>query len=130
MLKSNTNLPSQVWCGWQVCVADVFGMRQVWGADGVSPSSLTMKGTWQVRLVCSSGGRFVRVSLGSQEYEGGETRLVSIPSNAGLHELQEAVGRVSAAAHATSLSTGSLLVRLLSLPLSMHPSHCLRLHCR
>lgn len=32
-----------------------------------------------VKIVCSSGGNFIRGSCGSWDYEGGETRLINIP---------------------------------------------------
>lgn len=51
----------------------------------------------QVRVVCSSGGHFARQASGKEEYEGGETRLVSVANFCSLADLQEALERVAAA---------------------------------
>lgn len=51
----------------------------------------------QVRVVCSSGGHFARQASGNLEYEGGETRLVSVANFCSLADLQEALERVAAA---------------------------------
>ena len=53
--------------------------------------------TQQVRAVCSSGGHFARQASGKEEYEGGETRLVSVADFCSLADLQEALERVAAA---------------------------------
>jgi len=42
----------------------------------------------QVRVVCSSGGHFARQASGNLEYEGGETRLVSVANFCSLADLQ------------------------------------------
>lgn len=48
----------------------------------------------QVKMLCSSGGQFAKVP-GGWEYQGGETRLVSVSSDCHMQELQDALHRVS-----------------------------------
>lgn len=48
----------------------------------------------QVRVVCSSNGTFIRQPGGHFEYEGGDTRLVSVSNWFSLASLKEAVERV------------------------------------
>jgi len=45
-------------------------------------------------MLCSSGGHFTRVP-GGWEYQGGETRLVSVSNYCHMQELQDALHRVS-----------------------------------
>ena len=55
------------------------------------PSLLMDDSGWhaqQVRVVCSSGGHFARQASGGLEYEGGETRLVSVANFCSLADLQ------------------------------------------
>ena len=49
----------------------------------------------QVKMLCSSGGHFNKLSGGGWEYTGGETRLVSVSSDCHMQELQDALHRVS-----------------------------------
>lgn len=44
-----------------------------------------------MKVVCSSGGSFTRLTSGQWDYEGGETRLVSIPVNCRAQELYSAM---------------------------------------
>ena len=48
----------------------------------------------QVKMLCSSGGHFTKVA-GAWEYQGGETRLVSVSNYCHMQELQDALHRVS-----------------------------------
>ena len=48
----------------------------------------------QVRVVCSSNGNFIRQPGGHFEYEGGDTRLVSVSNWFTLASLKEAMERV------------------------------------
>ncbi|KAL0025127.1 hypothetical protein WJX77_001678 [Trebouxia sp. C0004] len=48
----------------------------------------------KVKMLCSSGGHFTRVP-GGWEYQGGETRLVSVSNYCHMQELQDALHRVS-----------------------------------
>ena len=48
----------------------------------------------QVKMLCSSGGHFAKVQ-GGWEYQGGETRLVSVSNYCHMQELQDALHRVS-----------------------------------
>ena len=50
----------------------------------------------QVKLICNSGGHFVRLPGGAFEYQGGETRLVSVHSGCSHKELLAALDRVMA----------------------------------
>lgn len=59
----------------------------------------------QVKVICSHGGRFVRVAGGGFEYEGGETRLVSVPNNCSFRVLVDSLERV--AGNVTHTSNGS-----------------------
>ena len=45
-------------------------------------------------MLCSSGGHFARAP-GGWEYQGGETRLVSVSNYCHMQELQDALHRVS-----------------------------------
>lgn len=49
----------------------------------------------QVKMLCSSGGHFNKLTTGGWEYTGGETRLVSVSSDCHMQELQDALHRVS-----------------------------------
>lgn len=50
----------------------------------------------QVKVICNSGGQFVRMEGGAVEYQGGETRLVSVRSSCTLKELLASLERVMA----------------------------------
>lgn len=45
-------------------------------------------------MLCSSGGNFAKTQ-GGLEYQGGETRLVSVSNHCHMQELQDALHRVS-----------------------------------
>ncbi|KAL3149146.1 hypothetical protein ABBQ32_001981 [Trebouxia sp. C0010 RCD-2024] len=49
----------------------------------------------KVKMLCSSGGHFGKVPGGGLEYQGGETRLVSVSNYCHMQELQDALHRVS-----------------------------------
>ncbi|KAK9903274.1 hypothetical protein WJX75_001673 [Coccomyxa subellipsoidea] len=57
-------------------------------------SSLESKPSTKVRVVCSSNGNFIRQPGGHFEYEGGDTRLVSVSNWFTLASLKEAMERV------------------------------------
>ncbi|KAK9835331.1 hypothetical protein WJX81_003108 [Elliptochloris bilobata] len=61
----------------------------------------------KVRVVCSSGGHFSRQASGNLEYEGGETRLVSVANFCSLADLQEALERVAAARQGAGGAAGA-----------------------
>ena len=67
----------------------------------------------QVKVLCSSGGRFKKVEGGS-EYTGGETRLVSVSNDCHMQELQDALHRVSQTMR-LDLSSSSATVRGMTL---------------
>ena len=50
----------------------------------------------QVKVICNSGGQFVRMEGGAIEYQGGETRLVSVRSSCTFKELMASLERVMA----------------------------------
>ena len=64
----------------------------------------------QVKMLCSSGGHFIKLSGGGWEYTGGETRLVSVSSDCHMQELQDALHRVSQTMR-LDLSSSSASVR-------------------
>ena len=74
-------------------------------------------------MLCSSGGHFAKVQ-GGWEYQGGETRLVSVINYCHMQELQDALHRVSqtmrldlsSSCGSVMLATGFFL--LLQLPCS------------
>lgn len=49
----------------------------------------------QVKVICSSGGRFMRTAGGGFEYEGGETRLVGITNFCSYRTLVDSLERVT-----------------------------------
>lgn len=49
-----------------------------------------------VKVVCSSGGSFIKLSTGTWEYEGGETRLVGLPLGGSYQTLLDALERITA----------------------------------
>lgn len=59
---------------------------------------------WQVRVVCKANGVFIRQAGGHYEYEGGDTRLVSVSNWVSLTALKEAMERVVAKAPSRSVS--------------------------
>ena len=80
--------------GMRCCSKDVSDLCQTNLFCDVHPRVLRAR---QVRVVCSSGGHFARQASGKEEYEGGETRLVSVANFCSLADLQEALERVAAA---------------------------------
>ena len=58
----------------------------------------------QVKVICNSGGHFVRLPKGAFEYQGGETRLVSVRSGCNHKELLSALDRVMACPHRSGSS--------------------------
>ena len=66
----------------------------------------------QVKVICSSGGHFMRTAGGGFEYEGGETRLVSIANFCLQRTLVDSLERVlGAVAPPSNGSDRSDLVR-------------------
>ncbi len=63
----------------------MFGVRPASSARGPQRACAHAA---QVRVVCSSGGHFARQASGNLEYEGGETRLVSVANFCSLADLQ------------------------------------------
>ena len=61
--------------------------------------------TEQVKVICSHGGKFMRVPGGGFEYEGGETRLVSVANFCSFRTLVDGLERV--AGTVTHASNGS-----------------------
>ena len=49
----------------------------------------------QIKIICSSGGHFQKVTGGGMEYVGGETRLISVSSACDFAELSAALDRVT-----------------------------------
>ena len=67
----------------------------------------------QVKVICSSGGRFLRLPGGGLEYEGGETRLVSVANFCSFRSLVDSLERVAGAVtHGSSGSDRSDVVSL------------------
>ena len=58
----------------------------------------------QVKVIIRTGGRFVKSSSGSSEYQGGETRLMQLPEGATYADVIEALDRL---AGSSLLSAGS-----------------------
>eukprot|EP00884_Botryococcus_braunii_P006022 jgi/Botrbrau1/15420/Bobra.43_2s0046.1 len=49
---------------------------------------------FKLKVICSSGGHFVRNANGAPEYAGGETRLVSVTNFCNYNELRDSVERL------------------------------------
>lgn len=49
----------------------------------------------QIKIICSSGGHFQKMTGGGMEYVGGETRLISVASTCNFTELSAALDRVT-----------------------------------
>ncbi len=65
----------------------------------------------QVKAVCSSGGHFMKLTGGSFEYQGGETRLISVPNFCRYQDLLESLERLAgSAAGSTSGSSSSVRI--------------------
>ncbi len=65
----------------------------------------------QIKVVCSSGGKFTKVANGI-EYQGGETRLIAVSNFCTYHSMLEALERVTGSTqHAMGNSNNSELVR-------------------
>ena len=61
----------------------------------------------QVKVICSSGGHFMRTASGSFEYEGGETRLVSVANFCSFRVLLDALERITGIGNMSGSSAGS-----------------------
>ena len=59
------------------------------------PDILSGCADMQVKAVCSSGGHFVKMSMGGLEYQGGETRLIQVQNFCRYTELLEALERLA-----------------------------------
>ena len=65
----------------------------------------------QIKVVCSSGGKFTKVANGI-EYQGGETRLIAVSNFCSYQSMLEALERVTGSTqHAMGNSNNSELVR-------------------
>ena len=74
----------------------------------------------QIKIICSSGGHFQKMTGGGMEYVGGETRLISVASTCNFTELSAALDRVtgSLTIHSgQSIASGSDSV---SVPATLH----------
>ncbi|KAK9861158.1 hypothetical protein WJX84_004717 [Apatococcus fuscideae] len=49
----------------------------------------------KIKIICSSGGHFQKITGGGMEYVGGETRLISVASTCNFTELSGALDRVT-----------------------------------
>ena len=61
----------------------------------------------QVKAVCSSGGHFVKLAGGGFEYQGGETRLISVPNFCQYSHLLESLERLAGSAVGSTSGSSS-----------------------
>ncbi|KAK9820412.1 hypothetical protein WJX72_010037 [[Myrmecia] bisecta] len=76
----------------------VMGARSTMGSNMgsvMSSASTASFDTGKVKIICSSGGTFVKLPTGGYEYQGGETRLISVENFCAFSTLRASLDRVT-----------------------------------